>query len=408
MDWFLTLRNAPLSRQLAVIGGLVAVISLVLAAIYFLFLRSDYDPLFRDLGVADATRIVAELEAEQIPYRLVDGGGTIEVAADRIDAARLSVASSDLPLETMVGFELFNESNIGLTEFAQKINYQRALQGELARTVMALNNVEAARIHISMAEQTIFRGDRNPPTASVTLLTRPGHVLPRSAVEGIQRLVAAAVPDLEVGNVVILDQAGRVVSSGLPSAAIASPAMRERQAVEGYYAARIEQALARYRRDADFDVTVRIAEPALSRLGSDQDPALGIVGERDFGLVVRVASALANEPGAADEIRELTAGAIIANAANGDMIDVTVPSGIAEPSGREAPELQSPADARPPAPVSGQSRSMLWPLAGLVVVLLFLFLWLKFRTRRRGRIGQPEIFARRISDLLREEMKDAR
>lgn len=205
-------RASPQRRQVTIIAVGTAALCALLFAVYFLVLRKPYDVLFTDLRPMDAATIVAELDKKKIPYRLQDGGGTILVPENLVDATRLNVMSSDLPLKGMVGFELFNKSDMGLTEFAQKINYQRALQGELARTIMTMDAVDTARVHLSLTEPTIFRDDRVPPKASVTILTRPGKVLTAGAVRGVQRLVAAAVPELELANVVVLDKRGEVLS----------------------------------------------------------------------------------------------------------------------------------------------------------------------------------------------------
>src|SRR5689334_17239302 len=204
-------------RQLLIVLGAVALLGAVLIGLYLSFFRTTYSPLFTNLRTMDAATIVAELDKKKTPYRLRDGGATILVPSAIVDTTRLSVMSEDLPLKGSVGFELFNKSDMGLTEFAQKINYQRALQGELARTIMTMDAVDAARVHLSLPEPTIFRDDRRTPKASVTVVTRGGKQLSVGTIRGIRRLVAAAVPDLDVANVVILDDAGEVVSTDLPA-----------------------------------------------------------------------------------------------------------------------------------------------------------------------------------------------
>ena len=231
-------------------------LTLALAAAYFFVLRKPYGVLFSGLRQADAATIVADLDKKKTPYRLADGGSTILIPRDVVDSTRLAIAGEDLPLKGTVGFELFNKSDMGLTEFAQRINYQRALQGELARTIMTLDEVDAARVHLSIADPTLFRDDRRPSKASITIVTRPGKVLPPSGVLGIQRLVAAAVPDLAPSDVVVLDASGLTISNNVAPAAQVSPQDQEKRAIEQYYAARVSQALAPLAGAVNAQVTV--------------------------------------------------------------------------------------------------------------------------------------------------------
>lgn len=211
-------RAASPGRQLLLVGFGILLIGALLGGLYMLVLRRPYVVLFESLRPAEAAAIVTVLDDRKELYRLRDGGATILSPADRADAVRLSLAGEDLPLIGGVGFELFNKSDMGLTEFAQRINYQRALQGELARTLMTVDGVESARVHLALSEPTVFRGDRRPPKASVTLQTRSGQPLSTATIQGVQQLVAAAAPDLQAASVVVLDNAGRIVSGAPPNA----------------------------------------------------------------------------------------------------------------------------------------------------------------------------------------------
>jgi flagellar M-ring protein FliF len=261
MSLFENFRSAPQSRQILLWVGGGSILLVALVALYLLFIRQPYEILFNNLRPMDAATIVAELDKKKTPYRLEDRGATILVPADQVDTTRLSVMSADLPLKGMVGFELFNKSDMGLTEFAQRINYQRALQGELARTIMTLEAVDTARVHLSIPEPTVFREDRRPPKASVTIQARRGKSLSADAVRGIQRLVSAAIPDLEMGNVVVLDQQGVEVGVAAQPAAAHS-------AMEAAYAARLVAAINRDfpRSQARAEVWAEpVAEPTADR-----------------------------------------------------------------------------------------------------------------------------------------------
>lgn len=201
-----------LNPQYVRIGALFAVLSTVLAIAYFAFLREDYAILYDDLRAEQAAAVVEQLDAQNIPYRLERNGAQIQVASSRTGEARLSIAGSEVGRGGLSGFELFDDSDMGLTDFAQKIKYQRALQGELARTILQQEGIDRARVHISMPERALFRGDQNPANAAVSLVAEAGVVLSDSRIEGIQRLVAAAVPELDYRDVVVLDGNGEVIS----------------------------------------------------------------------------------------------------------------------------------------------------------------------------------------------------
>ncbi|HEX8223870.1 MAG TPA: flagellar basal-body MS-ring/collar protein FliF [Allosphingosinicella sp.] len=230
-------------RQIKLLAFVFAALFLVLAAGYYFFIRTEYAVLYSGLRPADASAIVAELDAKGVAYELKDQGTTILVPKAESDSVRLAIVGSDAPLKGSTGFELFNKSDMGLTDFAQKINYQRALQGELARTIMMMDGIENARVHLTIPERTLFRGNRSEPKAAVTLTLLRGKAVDEARVAGIQRLVAAAVPDLKLGDVVVLDEVGRIISSNSDAQADLPPELAERNAVQEYYRAHIRSAV---------------------------------------------------------------------------------------------------------------------------------------------------------------------
>ena len=311
---------------LLAVGGLV-IVGFVAAALYFVFLRQPDAVLFSNLRSMDAATIVADLDKKKAPYHLADGGTTILVPKDKVDATRLGILSEDLPLKGTVGFELFNKSDIGLTEFAQKINYQRALQGELARTIMAMDGIDTARVHLSLPDPTVFQDDKRPPKASIALTMKPGRPVSPGAIRGIQRLVAAAVSDLDVSNVVVLDGEGQVVSSetvavDTPLDAPASEAPAQ-HAAEVYYTDKVRQALSATYPDHDFAVKVT-ARPADGTSGGGEGAFAGWTPElRKFPLAVSVGDAAARDADSMRNIRIAAASAISENPDLGDQISVT-------------------------------------------------------------------------------------
>lgn len=238
--------NTPSAPRFAArpraILAVFALISAVLIAGYFAFLRVDYAVLYANLKPSEASAIVEQLEAKGISHRIGDGGATVLVPTNAVDTTKVTLAGTELPMKGSVGFELFNKSDMGLTDFAQKINYQRALQGELARTIMMMDGIETARIHLAIPERSLFRGNQGTPKAAVEVISQPGRPLSPDRVAGIQQLVAAAVPELPAGGVVVLDSDGQILSN-VDAGLAQTPEVEERIAAQNYYSARAKSAI---------------------------------------------------------------------------------------------------------------------------------------------------------------------
>lgn len=193
--------------RIGLMGGVV-IIALVMAALASLLLRTDYQVLFADLAPQDSAAMVAELEKLKVPFEIGDGGTSLLVPKEDVYKTRIKLMGKELPLHGAVGFELFNNSDFGMTEFAQKINYQRALQGEITRTILSLSEIRDARVHLVLPEQGLFKQSKDKAKASITLLLKTGQALSPVQVTGIQRLVAAAVAGMSTEDVTIVDQQG--------------------------------------------------------------------------------------------------------------------------------------------------------------------------------------------------------
>lgn len=215
--------NTPQPRQWRLFAALFGALMLSLGAGYVVLLRQDYAILYQDLREDDAAAITRALETQHVRYRLANGGADILVPAADLDQVRLDIAASDVAINGLEGFELFDQSDMGLTDFAQHIKYQRALQGELARTIMRMDGIVDARVHISIPERTLFRADRRNAEAAVTVVTRRAQDMGSARVEGIQRLVAAAVTDLSPGDVVVLDGRGQPLAAAAAALEAAPP-----------------------------------------------------------------------------------------------------------------------------------------------------------------------------------------
>jgi len=197
--------------------NLLIVIVLLLSAIGFGSLiywnnRPDYQVLFSNLSQEDGGEILAKLKEKKISYQLINNGTTILIPRDQVYDTRITLAAEGLPKGGGVGFEVFDRTNLGTTDFVQKLNYQRALQGELSRTIKQIKEVEQARVHIVTPKESLFVEEQKKATASVFIKTRSGMTLGAPQVEGIVHLVASAIEGLEPGNITVVDTSGKILS----------------------------------------------------------------------------------------------------------------------------------------------------------------------------------------------------
>ncbi|HPC47087.1 MAG TPA: flagellar basal-body MS-ring/collar protein FliF, partial [Deltaproteobacteria bacterium] len=195
-----------------------------------------YQYLFTGLSEQDASLVVQHLKDSRIPYRLSKGGSAVMIPEKLVYETRLSLAAQGIPKGGVGrGFSLFDETSFSSSEFVQKINYQRALQDELANTIMSLEEVDFARVHIAMPKESIFIEDEKPAKASIVIKTRPGMHMGPSKVQGIVYLVEKSVRGLDPENISIVDIRGRVLYEGKKdseSVALASDRLEFKKAVE--------------------------------------------------------------------------------------------------------------------------------------------------------------------------------
>ena len=198
-------------RKIMLMLGVAAVIA-VMAAVWMWGRQPEYRVLFSNFSDRDGGAIVAELDKMNIPYKYSDGGGALLVPADRVHDARLKLAAQGLPKGGNVGFELMENQKLGASQFLEQVNFQRAMEGELARTIESLAAVQAARVHLAMPKDSVFVSEQKQPTASVLLNLHPGRVLDAQQVSAIVHLVASSVPELSPKNVTVVDQNGNLLS----------------------------------------------------------------------------------------------------------------------------------------------------------------------------------------------------
>jgi len=208
---------SPQQKRLLFIG--LPLFAAVAYAAFFLFDRMNYGPLYSNLSPQDGAAIIKELDAEKIPYGISGGGSVIEVPRGVIYQTRLRLAGKGVPAGGGVGFEIFEKTPFGVSEFTQQVNYLRALQGELSRTINALSAVQSSRIHLALPARSSFLGPEEKPSASVVVDLRPGYHLSPDQVQGIVNLVASSVPKLSADKVTVIDNSGRPLKEIIPSAA---------------------------------------------------------------------------------------------------------------------------------------------------------------------------------------------
>jgi flagellar M-ring protein FliF len=212
----------------------VAFLSAVAFAILiFVANRTDYKPLFTNLTSEDAGEIIKKLKESKTPYQITADGKGVLVPSDKVYELRLTLASEGIPQGGGVGFEIFDRKNFGMTEFVQKLNYQRALQGELSRTISQLTGVEQARVHLVIPEKSLFKDNEKPATASIVLKMKSNKALRDSEVQGVVHLVSASIEGMDPEHVTVLDSRGKILSKGGssdPTARMTS-AMQETQRV---------------------------------------------------------------------------------------------------------------------------------------------------------------------------------
>ena len=193
-------------------GALVALVATGLVAAAMFYRQPDYKLLFANVGDKDGGAIVAQLTQMNVPYKYSEGGGSILIPADRVHDVRLKLATQGLPKGSVTGFELMENSKFGITQFQERLNFQRGLEGELTRSILALNAVQSARVHLALPNQNGFFREQQKPSASVLLSLHPGRVLDRAQIAGIVHLVASSVPEMTPTAVSVLDDTGKLLS----------------------------------------------------------------------------------------------------------------------------------------------------------------------------------------------------
>ncbi|MFW3170463.1 flagellar basal-body MS-ring/collar protein FliF [Geodermatophilus sp. CPCC 206100] len=231
-----TLSTISLGQKVVI--GLLAV-GLLLGGFFFVRWSTapTLAPLFSNLASTDASAIVDELNAAGVAYELADGGGTIMVANDQVYDLRLSMSGKGLPAGSDTGYALLEESGITTSEFQQQVQYQRAIEGELAKTLESLEGVRSAVVHVALPEDEVFVSDKAEPTASVLLDVAPGTTLSGEQVQAVTNLVSSSIQDMDAEQVTVADATGQVLSA--PGQGVTTAAGDARSQLEQEYEARL-------------------------------------------------------------------------------------------------------------------------------------------------------------------------
>lgn len=446
----------PRSR-IGLLAGVVAIL-VAMGALGVWSMRTDYKVLFADLAPQDAATMVAELDRMKVGYQLDDGGNTILVPAELVHKTRLKLVGRDLPLHGTVGLELFNNSEIGMTEFAQKVNYQRAQQGELTRTILSVEEIQSARVHLAIPEQGLFKKSGSQSKASITVTLKPGKTLRAEQVKGIQRLVAAAMPNIKPEDVTLLDQHGVALTAyaGDGEMLTAADSLDSKRNAEQYLSRKVNQMLdqtfgpgvgfasvdvilkhdhsktttervlpASETAEVQTGVVVREKQSSRDNANSDgtktADSAGPLNSEVDYQVGRRVeqtvsAAGAINRLNVAvvvkwaldaqqvERIKDVVAVAVGFNKARGDAIAVYPMAQLVSqevlPTPVAAPAAEAPVRAAAvpvPARADAHADAVVWSLLGLLGLVAGAALW-----RARGRRRQPALA--RLSDEQREQL----
>ncbi|TCS73911.1 flagellar M-ring protein FliF [Sulfuritortus calidifontis] len=302
----------PNTRKFAILVSLAAAIALVVGL--FMWARTpDYRVLFSNLSERDGGAVVTALQQMNIPYKMAEGSGAILVPAEQVYDLRFRLASQGLPRGGAVGFELMDNAKLGMTQFQEQVTYQRALEGELSRTIQSLSPVESARVHLAIPKPSVFIRDKQAPSASVLVSLYPGRVLDVAQVNAIVHMVSSSVPELGADSVTVVDQAGRLLTAKNDSNSLKGlnanqlDYLRE---IEAYYAKRVEAIVspivgegnvrAEVRADLDFSEAESTSESYKPNPTPDQQAVRSRQSVQsingDGGQAAGIPGALTNQP----------------------------------------------------------------------------------------------------------------
>jgi flagellar M-ring protein FliF len=234
-----------LQQKILIVGSVAATVVLLGILIFFLN-EPNFSPLYSNLAEEDAAKVVDYLNSQKIPYQIDNNGKTIEVPKEKVYEARMALAGKGIPTSGIVGYEIFDKNTMGMSEFMQKLNYKRALEGELARTIMEEDGVVGARVQIVIPQRSIFKDEEKTPTASVVLKLQNNYMMTKGNVAAVVNLVSSSVEGLTPNNVTVIDTKGRILSKEFEDNPVAYSSSKQyeiKQTIENYLAQKAQTIL---------------------------------------------------------------------------------------------------------------------------------------------------------------------
>ncbi len=316
------------AQKVGLLAGIAAVIALAVVAV--LWARTpEYRVLYSNLSDRDGGDVIAALSTMNVPYKVAEGGTAILVPAPVVYDTRLRLAGQGLPRGGAVGFELMESQKFGVSQFAEQVNFQRALAGELSRTIQAMSPVQSARVHLAIPRPSVFVREQQRPSASVLVSLYPGRRLEEAQVSAIQHLVASGVPELSARSVTVVDQAGNLLSvnGDAPSAGgLDATQLKYRHTLEAAYGARIEN----------------ILTPLLGR----ENVRAQVAADLDFSQVEQTSEIFKPNPGAPEQT--LRSQQTIETTSSNPTGPTGIPGALSnQPPGAASAPLTAPAPAAP-------------------------------------------------------------
>lgn len=330
-------------QKMGLMIGVSAIIAL-LAGGWMWSQAPDYKVLFSNVSDRDGGAIIASLQQMNIPHKFADGGGAILVPANQVHDVRLKLAAQGLPKGGLVGFELMENQKFGTSQFLEQVNFQRALEGELARSIQALAAVDSARVHLAMGKQSVFMREQQKPSASVLVNLYQGRALEPQQVNAIVHLVSSSVPNLPLSNVTVVDQQGSLLSKtdeSDPASGLNPNQLKYLQALEQSYIRRIEAIIApivgkeNVHAQVAADVDFAHSEQMEEIYKPNQDPGSSSVRSQQTSESASTSQAEGGVPGALSNQPPMPATAPITTPP-GSPLSQTPATGTAQPASPDA------------------------------------------------------------------------
>jgi flagellar M-ring protein FliF len=246
--------SSLISRQTGFIAGVALILIILIAGAWWL-LRTTYEPLLSETNADSRAEMLAMLMQWQIPYKVDEATGLIAIPSDQVAQTRARLSGLGLPAAQTPGLEVFGQGDYGMSEFAQRINYQRGLEGELARTIRTFEEIKSARVHLTLAKSSLFENRKESAKASVAIQLKPNRSLSQQQISGIQQLVAGAITGLNPEQVIVLDELGKPLVTGESSEADRWSNVRQ---AERDYEERARHLIASMVPDSDINISVKL------------------------------------------------------------------------------------------------------------------------------------------------------